>query len=143
MTPTMRKSMGLVVLCLLAGCGGDDKSTTTSSQPSGQSSAAVAVTSQDALAKAGARILSTYVEACYAENQDYSGCTTAETLGATEVKLGSGPGQVEVTDADATGYRIVSHSESGNTYEIAKTDQGTTRTCGADTATSACVGGTW
>src|SRR5690349_20654782 len=138
----MRKLTALFALCLLAGCGGEDKTSETESRTT-DAAATADVVAQDARAKAGARILSTYVEACFADKQDYSGCTTGDALGATEVDLGSEAGQVEVLDAGAAGYRIVAHSESGNTYTITKSDTGMQRSCEAATETRSFTGGSW
>jgi hypothetical protein len=138
----MRRLTALLVLCLVAGCGGDDKKDTatgaTAAAPAGTE-----VRAQDAEAKAAARTLTTYLEACYADTQDYSACDTDEALGATDLTLGSDGGQVEVLDATAASYRVVAHSASGNTYTIEKTDAGMQRSCEAAVETPSCPDATW
>ena len=141
MTPVMRRMTAVLALCLVAGCGGDDNK--DSGSEAAETPAGTEVRAQDAGAKAAARGLQTYVEACYAGNQDYSACATAEELGASDLPLGSEAGQVEVLDPTATGYRVVSHSESGNTYEIKANDGAMERSCEAVVETESCAGGTW
>lgn len=140
--PVMRRSIGMLVLCcLVAGCGDDNKK--DDSPAAAPATSGAEVRGQDAEAKAYARTLSTVVEACYADSMDYANCDTGGELDSAGVPFGTGAGQVEVLDATADGYRIVAHSTSGNTYEIAKTAKGMKRSCEAEAETEACAGGTW
>src|SRR5437016_4709260 len=90
---------------------------------------------QDASAKSDARNLVSQVEACFANQQDYSACTPSGTGGsatidgsATGLPIGTGAssGNVEVTAASKTGYTIVGHSKSGNDFTIVKNADGST-----------------
>ena len=87
---------------------------------------------QDAEAKSNARNLVSHVESCFAETQDYSQCTTPSNTG---LPLGTGAGQVSVTDADATSYEITavskaSSSGSNHRFVYQKATNGTiTKTC--------------
>jgi hypothetical protein len=107
-----------------AGCGDDDDeggdsgagSDTPAAQPAAQ---------QDAEAKRDARLLVSYVEACYADEQDYSACQDAAA--------GEDVGDAAVDTADAATFTIVSPSESGNEFRLEKAASGELeRTC--DTA---------
>jgi type IV pilus assembly protein PilA len=95
---------------------------------------------QDASAKSDARNMVSQVEACYANQQDYTKCAPDATGkidgSATGLTVGSGKGQVELTPAPAAdAYTVVAHSKSGNNFTIAKDNTGVTkRTC--DTVSS-------
>src|SRR5688500_17220219 len=103
-----RAVLTLIVVALLAGCGGDDDDGDNGSAGGTDTQSEQAAAGQDAQAKSDARELVTYVEACYADQMDYSGCKDAaagEDLGAATVE-----------SADATTFTIVSPSESGNEF---------------------------
>src|SRR3954471_13706507 len=98
----------LLVLTLLAGCGGGgggDKNTSSSGSQPGAAQA-------DAQAKSDARNLESQIEACYVDSQNYAQCRRPPEAAASGLKFGPGPGQVEVTKADARTYTAVSHSKS-------------------------------
>jgi type IV pilus assembly protein PilA len=89
---------------------------------------------QDASAKSDARNLVSQVEACYANQQDYSKCNPAGGKidgAATGLDLGTGPGQVNVANNGTDGYTVTAYSKSGGNFVITKdpTDGTTTRTC--------------
>jgi hypothetical protein len=129
----MRKTtLVLALAVLLAGCGSDDE----------ESKDPATVKSDDAKSKAAVRTLVTGVEACYVENQDYSACKKPQGTG---VKLGSGEGQAEVTEASTGGYTVVGHSKSGNTFTAEKTSSGSLkRTCSTDgSKDGGCLDGKW
>jgi hypothetical protein len=54
--------------------------------------------------------------------------------------IGTANGQVEISAANATGYTLVGHSMSGNTFTYAKAGATTTKTC---TGSGGCNGGSW
>src|SRR5215212_8252745 len=85
---------------------------------------------QDASAKSDARNLVSHVEACFADNQDYTLCDTAGELGTTGLDIGTGQGQVRVS-ASATGtFTVTASSRSANTFSIARAaGGGYTRDC--------------
>ena len=92
---------------------------------------------QDASAKSDARNMVSQVESCFADNQDYTLCTTSAQLGTTGLTIGSGAGQVSITASNATSYDVTGHSKSGNNFTISKVNgAGPTRSC-----TTAGVGG--
>ena len=104
---------------------------------------------QDASAKSDARNLVSQVEACYANQQDYTKCVpdavTKKVDGAaTGLDIGSGAGQVEVTASAVDSYTIVAHSKSTGDFTIAKASDGTsTRTCSKPNEGGCPNGGKW
>ena len=90
----MRGALVLLLAAVLAaGCGDDDKK-------SGGGA--------DAAAKADARNVVAQVEACFADNQDYTRCRDAEE------------GVARVTQAGPSTFTVVARSESGRKFEIGK-----------------------
>jgi type IV pilus assembly protein PilA len=118
---------------------------------------------QDASAKSDARNAVSFVESCYTNTEDYTGCQSPTALAGngspstTGLKLVTGAtpaaGEVSVTEAGASTYTVVAHSKSGNYFQIKRgTDGNAARTCsetltaGVVSGTSdkgACNGGTW
>ena len=100
---------------------------------------------QDSSAKSDARNLVSQLESCYTDNNTYSGGGSGNScLGTTTgLSLGTQNGQVEVSSASATGYTVVGHSKSGNTFTITKdaTTGTTSRTCTG--SNGGCSSGTW
>ncbi len=85
---------------------------------------------QDASAKSDARNLVSHVEACFADNQNYTLCNTSSALGSTGLAYGSGQGLVSVTASAATTFTVLATSKSGNTFSITRNATGGyTRTC--------------
>jgi type IV pilus assembly protein PilA len=81
---------------------------------------------QDTSAKSNARNAVSQVEACYADSQDYTKCTSAST---PDVLAGSGITAV-VTAPAGGGYVITATSKSTNTFTITRNPDGTTtRSC--------------
>ena len=114
----------------VAGCGDDDDG------DGGNTQGGLTAGQQDAEAKANARELATVVEACFVDRQDYSGCRGAE--GSDDV------GEARVENSSATGYTIVSPSESGNAFRLEKTEDGTlVRTCTTAGKGGCSPSGTW
>jgi hypothetical protein len=102
----------LTVLGLaLTGCGGDDDD--DESEPAGDSQLAL---QQDAEAKINARVLTSLVEACFVDNQDYTQCEDA--AGNEDV------GQATVEAPSQTHFVVTSPSESGNEFELANGEGG-------------------
>ena len=78
---------------------------------------------EDADAKSNARNAVSQVESCYANEQDYTNCTTAAQLGNTGLDIGTGAGKVSITAAAGTpsrGFTIVGESNSGGKFTIKK-----------------------
>jgi type IV pilus assembly protein PilA len=79
---------------------------------------------EDADAKSGARNAVSQVESCYANEQDYTNCTTAAQLGNTGLDIGAGNGKVTIqADGAGTpkrGFTIVGTSKNGHTFTIKK-----------------------
>ena len=121
----------LIGAALLAGCGDDDDDggDSAGSQDSGEA------LRQDAAAKGDARMLASGVEACYADQQDYSLCKQPE---------GVEPGVARVEKASASTFEIVATSESGNEFRLTRAEDGAvTRTC-TEPETGGCeAAGTW
>jgi type IV pilus assembly protein PilA len=94
---------------------------------------------RDADAKSDARNMVSQLESCFVDQSTYVGTGPAGTcLSAnTGLTIGSGPGQVQVTNPTSTGYTIVAKSHSGNTFTIVRNASGMTRSC------TGCAGGSW
>jgi type IV pilus assembly protein PilA len=92
---------------------------------------------QDSSAKSNARNAVSQVESCFADEQDYTRCTSLANSNIPDTV---------VTAAAADVYSITSTSKSNNTFTIAKAANGTsTRTCTSTGAGGAgCKSdGTW
>jgi type IV pilus assembly protein PilA len=90
------------------------------------------VKAQDADAKSNARNILTVVEACNANEDDYTKCESDDQPGIEDagIALGGGRGQVTVTSSDQRSFTVVSLSRSGNTFRLTRTNGGAaTRTC--------------
>jgi type IV pilus assembly protein PilA len=131
----------------VAGCGGSDKKSnranayTAPATTGSDFQATGSADQQDAEAKANARNLVAEVEACFVDQQDYGMC---KQPAGTRLPLGSGPGQVEVSEAATATYTVVAHSKSGTDFEVKKDDQGgVTRACDKDGQGGCKAGGTW
>ena len=103
---------------------------------------------QDASAKSDARNLVSQVEACFANQQDYTNCkpdATGKVDGsATGLKVGSTGGEVEVTASGTDTYTIVGHSKSTNDFTITKAADGSiSRTCTTQNTGGCPSGGKW
>jgi type IV pilus assembly protein PilA len=100
---------------------------------------------QDSSAKSDARNLVSQLESCYTDNNTYTGAGSGGScLGTTTgLNLGTAQGQVEVSAASDTGYTVVGHSKSGNTFTITKNGSTglTSRTCTG--SNGGCSNGTW
>ena len=95
----------------------------------------------DTDAKSNAKSLVTQIESCYAAEQDYTKCSSAD-LDATGLPLGSGAGQVDVGNLSANGYTVTAVSKSGNEFLVERQNNaGFVRTCTGDTG--GCKGGSW
>jgi type IV pilus assembly protein PilA len=92
---------------------------------------------QDSSAKSDARNAVTQMESCFADAQDYSGCT----LTGSGLKVGSAKGEVELTPAPTINtYTIVAHSKSEKNFTITKKTDGTVeRTCSGGDAAAGCT----
>jgi type IV pilus assembly protein PilA len=69
---------------------------------------------QDASAKADARNLVSHIEACFATQATYTGCSALLTTANTGLAIGSGSGQVRITVETAGGYQITATSRSNS-----------------------------
>jgi phospholipase/lecithinase/hemolysin len=121
----------LTLAILVGGCGGSDSSEKSSSG----SSAAPASQEQardDAAAKARVREAVSELEACFVDEMDYAPCA----------KSAVGPG-IKASGTTA-GFTVAAASNSGNTFVMAKgNDGGLTRTCTAAGKGGCPAGGAW
>jgi hypothetical protein len=132
--------LALVVAASFAGCGGSDKKAGSSKDKAASAPAKAPADSSAPAAKSAVRATATAVEACFTDSGDYSACQDASALSGLGADIGDGPGQVQVTDASATTYRLEGTSASGTTFGYEKTGDGTvTRDCSGDE----CPDGTW
>jgi type IV pilus assembly protein PilA len=98
---------------------------------------------QDSSAKSNARNAVSQVESCFADEQDYSKCTTALTGSGLPTADGDKE-QVTVAATTATAYTITAKSKSDNVFTIAKDATGTTsRTCTEGGKYGCPTGGKW
>ena len=101
--------------CLLAAAGAAGSSDST-------------VTRQDSKAKSNARNMTSEVEACWAETEDYRQCRSASVLnrgmGEFAVPIGRRRGQVRVSHARRDSYTIDAWSRSGNHFLVVKKSSG-------------------
>jgi type IV pilus assembly protein PilA len=107
---------------------------------------------QDASAKSDARNAVSQVEACYADEQDYTKCgATAPAMSKvnTGITFVNGTSPVAGTSVglttSATGYVITGASKSKNTFTITKNVTAGTllRTCATKSTGSCPASGTW
>jgi hypothetical protein len=130
-----------VLVALGAGCGDDDSDKDKEDAGAGGGASAAEVNRQDAAAKANARSLVTELEVCYVDQQSYSACKEPSE---TELTLGSGPGEVEVSETTDAGFTVVAHSESGTNFEIVKDEGGSlSRSCDKEGEGGCKSGGVW
>src|SRR3954447_6004422 len=121
---TFKSGITLVVVTglLAAGCGGGGKEESTAGPAQAKQA--------DAPAKSNARTATSEMEACFVDATSYAGC-----------KPSTAGGQVSgVTDAT---YTLSAKSTSGNTFVIAKTGTGLTRSCTTAGQGGCSAGGTW
>jgi type IV pilus assembly protein PilA len=101
---------------------------------------------QDGRAKSELRSLVSYVEACKADNHDYTECDSPSELnGVPGLEWGTGGGQVHIQSATDDSYEAEGMSESGNLFRWKRPAAGSVeRTCvvGAGDA-GLCDGGKW
>ena len=122
----------LIGAALIAGCGDDESGGNTAddgAQPAAQAK------QQDAIAKGDVRQLTTGLEACYVDEQDYSRC---------KEPAGVEPGIARVEKASASTYEVVARSESGNEFRLERGKDGAlSRTC-TEAETGGCgPAGAW
>jgi type IV pilus assembly protein PilA len=97
----------------------------------------------DGASKADARNLLGQLESCYEEEHDYRNCDGA-ALADSGVRLGSAPGEAEVTGATQDGFTVRAHSRSGNEFRIVKEAGGEAlRRCTTAGAAGCPDGGEW
>jgi type IV pilus assembly protein PilA len=95
---------------------------------------------QDASAKSNVRNLVSHMESCFTTAEDYTNCASGQDVTNSGLPIGTANGQVEINAANATGYTLVGHSMSGNTFTYTKAGATTTKTC---TGSGGCNGGSW
>jgi type IV pilus assembly protein PilA len=99
---------------------------------------------QDASAKSDARNLVSHVEACFADNQDYTACNTSGELGTTGLDYGTAAGQVSVTASATNTFTVTAESRSGNEFRIDRAaGGGYTRACDTDGEGGCKSDGSW
>jgi len=105
----------------------------------------------DANAKANARSLVTYIEACYTSKEDFTKCATQADSESNDLDWGSAPGHVEVTGTTRTSYTLKAVSEGdtagdNHTFTVTRTSGGAmVRTCHAGPTDNdgGCKNGLW
>ena len=98
-------------------------------------------TAHDGAAKSQVRTLVTYMDSCYARENDFTRCATQADAEAEDVNWGASRGQVRVTGTTASSYVVTAVSESTHTFTITRAiGGGMTRTCSGD---GGCRSGSW
>ena len=72
---------------------------------------------QDASAKSNARNAVSQIETCFTDSETYVGCTIPTTSG---LPVGSGAGQVDVSNQSVDGYKVTAVSKSGCSFVITR-----------------------
>jgi type IV pilus assembly protein PilA len=72
---------------------------------------------QDASAKSNARNAVSQIETCFTDSETYVGCTIPTTSG---LPVGSGAGQVDVSNQSVDGYKVTAVSKSGCSFIITR-----------------------
>ena len=104
---------------------------------------------QDAEAKSNARNMVSHVESCFANEQDYTKCTTAAQLGDTGLTIGDGAGEVAVSAASSNEFSVTGHSKAktgdvNHYFKVTKNTSGTnTRSCEVKGKGGCPTSGTW
>jgi type IV pilus assembly protein PilA len=105
----------------------------------------------DVDAKANARNLVTYMDACYMSKDDYTKCSTQADSEANDLNWGTGPGQVRVTATSKTTYELEAVSGAttngvSHTFTVTRRSNGETiRSCHAGPSDNdgGCKHGRW
>ena len=99
---------------------------------------------QDVDAKSNARNLLSLVELCSTERRDARDCDSSGELQEKGLSLGTGPGEVDVSDATADTFTVVAHSRSGTRFLIARDADGhAARSCNPGGTGGCPSGGSW
>jgi type IV pilus assembly protein PilA len=99
---------------------------------------------KDSSAKSAARNLVSAVESFYATNKTYSGADSDTDVQDSGVYTsGTQTGKASIPAASDTGYTIIGHSGSGNTFTIQKSGATVTRTCKTTNKGSCPTSGNW
>lgn len=95
-------------------------------------------------AKSQARYAVVGLESCYVDSRSYDECRGDKLRAGVPLKLGSGPGEVEIVRTTRNSYELSSHAASGgSTFRIVKDKSGQmTRTCTPRNA-QGCNDGIW
>ena len=97
---------------------------------------------QDADAKSNVRNLVSHMESCFTQKEDYTNCASSQDVTGSGIAVGSGSGQVEISNPSTTGYVLIGHSKSTHTFTYTKTGTGGSRSCDPPND-GGCNGGTW
>ncbi len=104
----------------------------------------------DADAKSNSRNLVSQIESCFAIEEDYRNCDSADDLEGLALNWGTGGGEVSVTDSDLHSYEITSvskasHGDTRHIFVMTKHDLSgtTTRDCTPVGKGGCPAGGVW
>ena len=73
---------------------------------------------QDASAKSNARNMVSELKACYSTEQSYIPCDAQMTEANTGLPVGTGVGQVDVTETTIDTFTVVAKSRGNNTFTV-------------------------
>ena len=81
---------------------------------------------QDSAAKSDVRNMVSHMEACFTEDDKYVGCTASLNTANTNIDIGPDPGQVQIIEESATGYKLQAISRAktngvNHTYTLVHT----------------------
>jgi hypothetical protein len=96
----------------------------------------------DAYAKSLARDFVSQIESCWTTTHTYAACTNPA---GTTLPVGSGPGYVSASGADASSYTVTARSTAGQTFVITKNgaNGALARTCTPPGSGGCPKGGIW
>jgi prepilin-type N-terminal cleavage/methylation domain-containing protein len=103
----------------------------------------------DAAAKSDTAALASLMEQCWVKEEDFRKCDTEAKLTGdpadrTGLPIGSGRGEVDITDATTDTYRLTAQSRSGTEYTIVRPASGALqRTCNRSNRGGCSPDGTW
>jgi type IV pilus assembly protein PilA len=80
---------------------------------------------QDSSAKSDARNMASHMESCFTNAETYTGCDTSQDVQDSGITVGSGQGEVAISNMSDDGYTLEALSRSGTTFTY---DKDTTQT---------------
>ena len=83
------------------------------------------------------------VEACDVDAQDVRECDEPQRFEALGLRLGDGPGEVELRDVERRSYVAVGHSATGAEFRMHRSSSGRVRSCAPPGEGGCHAGAVW